>query len=303
MSLGISRLIAFKSLSLFWVFAYIRKMGYSLLSIPFLYASLISLLVSIASHPSINLPLLLGKKPDGSFPIWSIVMFSPFLYFVRIFSLLRRLRSREEPYTKVYDGLYIGGWPASLGMLPPGNPAIVDCTCEFPRISELSGNPYLCIPTWDTRAPQPGDIESAVKWACRKRAQSRPIFIHCAYGHGRSVTVTCALLVSLGVVEDWKAAEKFIQERRPRIHLNDLQRQSLEEWSRHRLSSPQTNKRTQVSSIIHENSSGTPHTNERTQKHAICQVGKKQTNLQNKAQDSSIPRTIDHLHKSDFQNI
>ncbi|KAK6929063.1 Dual specificity phosphatase, catalytic domain [Dillenia turbinata] len=239
MSLGISRLIALKSLSLFLLFAYIRKMGYSLLSIPFLYASLIALLVSITSHPSINLPLLLGKHPDGSFPIWSIVMFSPFLYFVRNFSILRRLRSREEPYSKIFDGLYVGGWPASLDMLPPGNPAIVDCTCEFPRISELSGNPYLCIPTWDTRAPQPVDIESAVKWACRQRAQNRPIFIHCAYGHGRSVAVMCALLVSLGMVEDWKAAAKFIRERRPYTHMNDLQRQSLEEWSRLRLSSPQ----------------------------------------------------------------
>ncbi|GMN61053.1 hypothetical protein TIFTF001_030137 [Ficus carica] len=43
-------------------------------------------------------------------------------------------------------------------------------------------NAYLCVPTWDTRSPQPADIELAVKWACWKREQQRPVFVHCAYG-------------------------------------------------------------------------------------------------------------------------
>ncbi|KAF2294939.1 hypothetical protein GH714_029130 [Hevea brasiliensis] len=181
--------------------------------------------------------MLLGKNPDGSIPIWSIIMFSPYLILVRIFSILRRLTSGEEPYHEICEGVYVGGWPYSPEKLPPGDPAIIDCTCEIPRKSEFKGHPYLCIPTWDTRAPRPGEIESAVKWACRKRAQNRPIFIHCAYGHGRSVAVMCALLVALGVVEDWKMAEKFIKEKRPYIQMNSLQHEALEEWSRHRLSS------------------------------------------------------------------
>ena len=57
------------------------------------------------------------------------------------------------------------------------------CTCEMPRMLEFTGNhAFLCIPTWDTRSPQPADIEVAIKWACRKRAQKIPVFIHCAYG-------------------------------------------------------------------------------------------------------------------------
>ncbi|EEF41211.1 conserved hypothetical protein [Ricinus communis] len=194
--------------------------------------------MGVASHPSINLPMLLGKNPDGSFPIWSILMFSPYLYFVRLFSRLRRLTSGEEPYNEICEGIYVGGWPHSNETLPPGDLAIIDCTCEFPRKSEFKGHSYLCVPTWDTRSPQPGDIESAVKWACRKRGLNMRVFIHCAYGHGRSVAVTCALLVALGVVEDWKTAEKFIKEKRPYIRMNTLHRQALEEWSRHRLSSP-----------------------------------------------------------------
>ncbi|KAK9265785.1 hypothetical protein L1049_001710 [Liquidambar formosana] len=255
MGLGVSVFLGLKAAVLFLLFVELRSYGFTLLSIPFLYASLVSLLVSIASHPSLNLPMLLGKKPDGSFPIWSLILFSPFLYFVRTFSALRRLVSKEEPYSEICEGLYVGGWPSSADKLPPNNPAIIDCTCEFPR-SEYSGNAYLCVPTWDTRAPQPSEIESAVRWACRKRAQKRPVLIHCAYGHGRSVAVMCALLVSLGVAEDWKNAEKFIQERRPYIRMNTLHRQALEEWSKHRLSSPKRNEDMNVSSVILSNASG-----------------------------------------------
>ncbi|KAI3730227.1 hypothetical protein L1987_61396 [Smallanthus sonchifolius] len=167
-------------------------------------------------------------------------MFSPYLYFVRAFSLLRRrrFRSREPPYTEVIKGLYVGGWPSSPDKMPPGNPAVVDCTCELPSVSGKNG--YLCVPTWDTRAPDPGAIESAVRWACRKTSQNIPIFIHCAYGHGRSVAVTCALLVALGVVDDWKNAEKLIRDKRPYIRMNALHRKALEEWSKNRLSTPKT---------------------------------------------------------------
>ena len=81
--MGISVLIGLKATSSFFVFTCLTMFGFTFLSLPFLYASLVSLLVSLAAHPLINLPMLLGKNPDGSFPIWAIVMFSPFLYFVR----------------------------------------------------------------------------------------------------------------------------------------------------------------------------------------------------------------------------
>lgn len=179
---GISFLIGLKAAALFSLFLFLRFYGFRLLSFQFLYASLVSLLVSIASLPSINLPLLLGKRTDGSFPIWSIVIFSPFLFFVRFLPSLRGLYRRDDPYSEICEGIFVGGWPSSPDRLPPCNPAILDCTCELPRCLEVSGPSYLCIPTWDTRSPQPENIESAVRWVCRKREQKRPVFIHCAYG-------------------------------------------------------------------------------------------------------------------------
>lgn len=225
-----------------------------LLLVPLLHASLISYLIAIASHPAVNLPLLSGKNSDGTFPIWSMIMFGPFLIFVRVFNILRRLHSREPLYSEISEGLYVGGWPSSFGHLPPGEPAVIDCTCELPRSSAISQNAYLCIATWDTRAPQPLEIENAVRWACRKRAQKKPVFIHCAFGHGRSVCVMCALLVALGLAEDWKSAEKMIRERRPYIKMNSLHRKNLEEWSKYRLTAPRDGESVVSSVIMSSNS-------------------------------------------------
>ncbi|RVW94181.1 hypothetical protein CK203_034773 [Vitis vinifera] len=68
-------------------------------------------------------------------------------------------------------------------------------------------------------------------------------------GHGRSVCVMCALLVALGVAEDWKNAEKLIREKRPYIQMNALHRKALEEWSKHRLSSPKRNEEMDLYSL------------------------------------------------------
>lgn len=46
----------------------------------------------------------------------------------------------------------------------------------------------------------------------------------------------CAVLVALGLAEDWVSADKLIKERRPFIRMNALQRNVLEEWSKDRLS-------------------------------------------------------------------
>ena len=75
-------------------------------------------------------------------------------------------------------------------------------------------------------------------------------------GHGRSVAVMCALLVALGIVEDWKQAEKFIRERRPYIRMNALHHAALEEWSLNRLSTPKRNEETNVTSTMLSRTSG-----------------------------------------------
>lgn len=52
-------------------------------------------------------------------------------------------------------------------------------------------------------------------------------------GHGRSVTVLCALLVALGVSERWQDAEILVQSRRPRARLNKVQREAISLWRKY----------------------------------------------------------------------
>ena len=175
-------MIGLKAAVLLSVAYFFHGLGATLISFPLIYASMIAMLVCIASHPAIDLPLLLGKASDGSFPLWSWIMFSPFLLFIHMFVLLRRFVKNEPLYTEIADGVFVGGWPSSVEHLPPCDPAVIDCTCELPKSPTLSNNAYLCVATWDTRAPQPSQIESAVRWAMRKRSQNKAIYVHCAYG-------------------------------------------------------------------------------------------------------------------------
>lgn len=70
------------------------------------------------------------------------------------------------------------------------------------------------------------------------------------------MAVMCAVLVALGVAEDWKEAEKIIKKKRPYIRMNALHRKALEEWSKHRLSSPKRNEDRGLSSEVIPNARG-----------------------------------------------
>ncbi|XP_002965246.2 uncharacterized protein LOC9659060 [Selaginella moellendorffii] len=201
--------------------------------LPLLHTSLIGFTVALFSHPRIDNPRILAKSSRGSFPIWSSFLFYPYLAGTRLYVRFRRRAGLEATYTEVCDGLFVGAWPFQREHIPPGNPAILDCTNELPRTVGLE-LPYLCVPAWDTRALSPESIELAVRWALVQRSQSHPVFIHCAKGHGRSVAVMCALLVALGVVDDWKEGESLIKRHRPKISVNSAHRKSLQEWQRAR---------------------------------------------------------------------
>lgn len=228
--MGISKVVAINTALVLGVACTLRrKVPFVVLS-PLLHVSLVGFLVTVSSHPVFNYTRLFHKTKNGDFPWWSRLVFYPYMFPARGYIFWRRKVTNEPLYNKICEGIYVGGWPFLPEDVPPGEPAIVDCTCELPRSACVRDLPYLCIPTWDSRCPYAEDIESAVRWASLRRQEKRPVFIHCAFGHGRSVTVTCALLVSLGLARTWKDAEKMIQGSRPRIRMNSLQTKSLEKW-------------------------------------------------------------------------
>lgn len=229
--MGISQIVAVNSTLLLGVAYSLRKRTPWPVLVPLVHASAVGLLVALSAHPTVNFVNLFRKSKDGYFPWWSHVLFYPYMWMAKGYVYAKRKQTSEPVYTEVTQGIYVGGWPFQPSDVPPGNPAIIDCTCELPRSECVKDLPYMCIPTWDSRAPLSKDIQEAVQWASDKRTQEkRPVFVHCAFGHGRSVTVLCALLLSLRVAGSWEDANKLIKDRRPRIRMNQLQLDSFKKW-------------------------------------------------------------------------
>ncbi|GJN06979.1 hypothetical protein PR202_ga24763 [Eleusine coracana subsp. coracana] len=232
--MGISKVTGIAATALLVTSVSLWEIGLRIATVPVLATCLVAWIVSFASHTAINLPWILGKNSVGRFPIWSVILFGPFLMLARSYAIVKRFMRKESVYDQIAEGLYLGGWPFLLKHLPPGGPSVIDCTCELPRSSFVPEDEYLCLATWDTRAPATHQIELATRWACEKISQGKPVYVHCAFGHGRSACVMCAILVAMGIAENWKDAENIIRERR-KIKMNALHRKILEDWSTHRV--------------------------------------------------------------------
>ncbi|KAK9809886.1 hypothetical protein WJX72_001063 [[Myrmecia] bisecta] len=191
--------------------------------------------VAVASSPiAVNTKVskrLLGKRADGSIAWWGMALFWPYHVGLQTKLWIYRQVATEPSYTCVAPGWYIGGWPGVPGGLPPGNPSVVDLTCELPR---RSPGRYLCLPTWDNDAPTPLQIETGAQWAFKERGQGHPVFVHCAHGHGRSTVVLCACLVLVKAAASFQEAFAMTKKLRPGVKLNRKQYASLVEWDKMR---------------------------------------------------------------------
>ena len=169
---------------------------------------------------------MLGKSSRGRIPLWSIALFFPFHAALRAKLWLKKhVLSREPLHTDVGDGWHIGGWPPSAAALPAGDPAVVDCTCEFQRTH--SHVPYLCVPTWDTQCPSDPGFRAGVDFAVAQHESGRPVYVHCAHGHGRSAAMLCAILIATGASPSVEAAEAMLKHHRPKVRLNQIQLEGL----------------------------------------------------------------------------
>lgn len=76
----------------------------------------------------------------------------------------------------------------------------------------------------------PARHADAVDFALKHRAAGRPVYVHCAHGHGRSVGVLCACLVMAGHFATYQEALAATQKARPKARLNAMQAGNLETY-------------------------------------------------------------------------
>lgn len=168
-------------------------------------------------------PRALGKRADGTIAWWGWLAWLPLFGYMRLLHELARAWTDEPVANEVAAGVWVGRRPRS-DELPAGIEFVVDLCAELPEASGVAtGRGYLSIPTLDNTSPPPPEIVRVVDALLAARG---PVFIHCAFGHGRSATVAAALLVRRGdaTLNDVEGKLRAI---RPRIGLNDHQRRAL----------------------------------------------------------------------------
>jgi hypothetical protein len=169
-----------------------------------------------------------GKRPDGTLPLWSWLVFLPLLLYTLLVWHVLRLFSREPAHNRVTEGLVIGRRLLASEM--EGEYVnIVDLTAEFPEPSAIRrSNSYRSFPILDRSAPTPEALKAAVVSLPPGR-----IFIHCAQGHGRTGLFALAVLLRSGVARNVEDGLRILSTARPRIRLSRQQHDCIQTYAQH----------------------------------------------------------------------
>ena len=164
-----------------------------------------------------------GKRPDGSLPLWSWVLFAPLLIYAFAVWRLLRLFIREPAFNSVTERLVLGRRLLASEMQNDFD-NWVDLTAEFsePRAIRQSRN-YVSFPVLDGAAPAPEALARAID-----RLRPGRTFVHCAQGHGRACLFALAFLLKSGQARDVEEGLRLLKAVRPRVTLNRAQRACIE---------------------------------------------------------------------------
>jgi protein-tyrosine phosphatase len=102
--------------------------------------------------------------------------------------------------------------------------AIVDVRSETQDDSELLENfniEYLNVPVLNRYSPPQDQLDSSTAWIYKRFESDVKILIHCQEGIGRSVTLTCAVLMLHGYT--LKGSIQLVHSKRWGVHLNKRQ--------------------------------------------------------------------------------
>lgn len=141
---------------------------------------------------------------------------------------------KELEYNYVADGIYIGTNQCCQEHFDKRlrNEGIeADISLEEKRIDTPFGvTYYIWIPIKNRTAPTQEQLEFGVSALERFISMKKKIYIHCQNGHGRAPTMVAAYLIKKGKSVD--EAIDFIKTKRPSVHLEEVQKESLVEFSK-----------------------------------------------------------------------
>lgn len=170
---------------------------------------------------------VLGKRPDGSLPFWSWLIFLPYLLYMGVVWHTIRLFSREPAQNEVTEHLVIGR-RLLASEIKEGFVNYIDLTAEFPEPKAIRTSPsYFSFPILDGAAPDSCAMDDAVK-----RLRPGRTFVHCAQGHGRTGLFTLALMLRTGHAKTVSEGLQILRAVRPGVRLSSAQQRCIEEFAK-----------------------------------------------------------------------
>ena len=127
-------------------------------------------------------------------PVTTGLLLPYLLYAWFIWHFLKPIR-REASTCKLSEDVLMG-----RRLLPAEYPldiaSVVDLTCEFFAPKPVRERfEYLCVPVRDAGTPSIETLKSALD---RFDRIPRPVYVHCAEGHGRTATSLAAFMLKSG---------------------------------------------------------------------------------------------------------
>ncbi len=137
-------------------------------------------------------------------------------------------------YNYITKGVYIGTNQCCLTHFDENlrNEGIeADISLEEERVDTPFGVKfYVWIPIQNHTAPTREQLNFGVSVLEQLVTMKKKTYVHCQNGHGRAPTVVAAYLIKKGKSVD--EAIEFIKAKRPTMHLEEIQKEALVEFSK-----------------------------------------------------------------------
>lgn len=134
----------------------------------------------------------------------------------------------------IVDGIYIGTNQCCQthfdeSLIKDGVSA--DISLEEERIDAPFGVEfYVWIPVKNHMPPSTDQLEFGVSVLEKLVSMGKKVYVHCKNGHGRAPTLVAAYLVKNGKTPE--EAEALVKAKRPSVHLEEVQREAIQAFSK-----------------------------------------------------------------------
>lgn len=183
-----------------------------------------------------NMHYIFNKRENGTIPFLSLTLFFPIIFMNFSILIIYRVLFPDKLYHKIDENLFLGGrlfWFQVKKIEQDNIDVIFDLTAEFWETKRVrDGFIYKTVPIMDTFGVTQDRLIDGVNFINSFINKNKKIYIHCAYGHSRSLLFLIASIMKKDGNKDWEGIFKEIKKIRKKTHLTSVQIKTLVEFSK-----------------------------------------------------------------------